>query len=185
MSNHDRQHWDERHRDAAGLNARASVLALPKAADAAALALDIACGQGRHTLALMRAGYGVVAMDVSMRALHHLRAAAADVGGGNLLAVHADVDAWPFAAGAFDLVVQIDFLDRRLFAPIRASLRQDGLLLIDTFLDQGRRNLEGPSRPDFLLSAGELPRAFPDFDLVRYEERRGDTARAMLLARKC
>jgi SAM-dependent methyltransferase len=102
----------------------------------------------------------------------------------NLLPVQADADAWPFAASAFDLVVQVDFLDRSLFAPLRDSLCRGGLLLIDTFLDQGRRNLEGPSRPDFLLAAGELPRAFADFELLRYDERRGDSARATLLARK-
>jgi len=183
MSIEDRQRWDERHRKAAGLNPRPSVLALPAAGHAGALALDLACGQGRHSLALVRAGYRVVALDVSMQALARLRSLppARD---GSLLPVHADVEAWPLASAVLDLLVQVDFLDRRLFATMRNSLRPGGMLLVDTFLDQGRRNAEGPSSPDFLLAAGELPRAFGDFELIRYEEQRGETARATLLARK-
>ena len=184
MSIEDRQRWDERHRDATSLKPRESVLALPRAPNAGALALDLACGQGRHSLALARAGYRVVAMDVSMKALHHLRSTATGAGDGGLLPVQADADAWPFVPAVFDLVVQVDYLDRRLFAPLRDSLRRGGLLLIDTFLDQGRCNVDGPSRTEFLLAAGELPRAFASFDLLRYEERRGETARALLLARK-
>lgn len=183
MSIHDRQRWDEKHRAAAALTARASVLALPAATPRDALALDLACGQGRHCVALARAGYRVVAMDVSMQALRHLPAAAVQ-GGGEPMPVQADADAWPFAVNSFDLVVQVDFLDRRLFEAIRSSLRDGGLLLIDTFLDQGCRNADGPSNPDFLLVPGELPRTFADFDVLRDEETRGETARALLLARK-
>jgi len=185
MSIHDRQRWDEKHRDAAALKPRASVLSLPGAATTDALALDLACGQGRHSLELIRAGYRVAAMDVSMPALRHLRSAASGRNvGERVMPVQADADAWPFADNAFDLVVQVDFLDRRLFRPIRDSLRDGGILLIDTFLDQGRRNADGPSNADFLLVPGELPRAFADFEVLRNEETRGETARALFLARK-
>jgi SAM-dependent methyltransferase len=158
------------------------VLALPRADRAGAVALDLACGQGRHAAALHRAGYAVVAMDVSMRALRHA-CANADTRGG-ILAVQADADAWPFAQGSFDLVVQVDFLDRRIFPLLGESLRRGGLLLIDTFLDRGHRNAEGPSRPEFLLSPSELPGAFPDFEILRYEETGDATSRAAFLGRK-
>src|SRR5688572_13214683 len=120
MSIHDRQRWDEKHRAASSLTPRASVLALPAAATHDAVALDLACGQGRHSVALAAAGYRVVAMDVSMQALGHVPAAAGH-GDECVMPVQADADAWPFAAGAFDLIVQVDFLDRRLFQPIRDS----------------------------------------------------------------
>jgi SAM-dependent methyltransferase len=182
MSIQDRTRWEERHRQAARLSPRDSVLTLPRALHGNGLALDLACGQGRHSHALRRAGYAVVAMDVSLRALRRVRAATA--GDHDLLAVQGDVDAWPFAAAAFDLIVQVDFLDRALFPLFRASLRSGGLLLIDTFLDQGHPNAEGPRRPAFLLGSGELSHAFGDFELLRDEEASGESARAVFLARK-
>jgi SAM-dependent methyltransferase len=173
---------------------RESVLSLPPAARDDALALDVACGQGRHAASLSRAGYHVVAMDVSMSGLQHTREVLLDSRQAlvdsreahtrSFLVVQADVDAWPFAPATFDLVIQVDFLDRRIFALLRESLRPGGLLLIDTFLDQGRKNAEGPSRSDFLLVISELPGVFGDFDVLRYEEVRGDTARAVFLGRK-
>lgn len=184
MSIEDKKRWDERHLHATSLSARSSVLGLPRATSPAALALDLACGQGRHAAALARLGYGVVAMDVSMQALGHARRGFPCAQHGPLLALQADTDHWPFAPGHFDLIVQVDFLERRLFPLLRETLRRGGLLLIDTFLDQGRANAEGPSRASFLLSPGELLREFGDFRVLRYDEVRGDSARASILARK-
>ena len=182
MSIEDRERWEQRHRDAAVLSPRASVLALPPACSPAAVALDLACGQGRHAVVLRRAGYRVVAMDVSIAALRHARTMLA--GDRDILAIQGDADAWPFAPGVFDLIVQVDFLDRSLFPQLRGSLRRGGLLLIDTFLDQGQCNAEGRLRPAFLLAAGELPRVFGDFHVLRYDETRGEGARALFVARK-
>jgi tellurite methyltransferase len=179
MSIEDRTRWEEKHRRASSLSARASVLALPPAPRSGALALDLACGQGRHTAALLDAGYDVVAMDVARAALLHTREAARGA-----MLVQADADTWPFATESFDLVVQVDFLERRLFPVLADSLHRGGLLLIDTFLDQGRPNAEGPSNPHFLLRRAELKEAFPAFDVERYEETTGPTARASMLARK-
>jgi SAM-dependent methyltransferase len=187
MSIEDRTRWDGKHRRVAPLSPRASVLAMPRAASPSALALDLACGQGRHALALERAGYLVVAMDASRQALQRTVEAfdAAGPGGQDrVLPVQADADAWPFAAEAFHAIVQVDFLDRALFPFMAGSLRRGGLLLVDTFLDQGRPNAEGPSRPAFLLSPGELAGAFPGLHILRCDELRGDTARGILLARK-
>jgi SAM-dependent methyltransferase len=161
------------------LSARDSVLALPPPTRAGALALDLACGQGRHAAALVRAGYDVVALDVARAGLLHARAAVRGV-----MLVQADADAWPFAKESFDLIVQVDFLERRLFPVLADSLKSGALLLIDTFLDQGRPNAEGPSNPQFLLRRAELKAAFPAFDVERYEETTGPTARASMLARK-
>jgi tellurite methyltransferase len=178
MSIEDRTRWEEKHRRVSALKPRASVQALPPAA-AGALALDVACGQGRHSAALREAGYEVVAMDVASAALEHTRRTASGA-----MLVQGDADAWPFAAGAFDLIVQVDFLERRLFANLEQSLKRGGLLLIETFLDQGRPNAEGPSNPAFLLRRGELAEAFGELRIERYDEKEGDTARATFLARK-
>ena len=129
--------------------------------------------------ALLAAGYEVVAMDVAMPALRHARRRA-----DGAMLLQADTDAWPFAPSSFDLIVQVDFLERRLFPALEDTLRSGGRLLVDTFLDQGRPNAEGPSNPAFMLGRGELPRAFPRLDLESYEESAGETARASMVARK-
>ncbi len=164
------------------LEARDTVLSVPRAGCTDALALDIACGQGRHARVLRAAGYRVIAMDVSGRALRHARAGAPN--DDDLLLVQADVEAWPLRPDSVDLLVQVDFLERRLFPAIRRTLRRGGLLLLDTFLDVGRPNLEGPSNPDYLLRPGELAASFADFEILRSAETEGETARSMLLARK-
>ncbi len=184
MSSEDRQRWEQRHLSASTLTPRESVLAVPRASRVDAIALDLACGQGRHVAALCEAGYRVVAMDISMTALGHARASLPSARRAHTLAVQADIDFWPFAAAVFDLIVEVDFLERRIFPGLRDSLRPGGLLLIDTFLDQGTRNAEGPSRSEYLLAESELPHAFADFELLRYDESRGATARGIFLGRK-
>lgn len=164
------------------LVARPSLLDL--AAAPSSVALDLACGQGRHSVALAQKGFVVVAMDIARSALDHVRDCAAAGYGDAILPVQGDTDAWPFAAAVFDLIVQVDFLDRALYPRLREALRDGGMLLIDTFLDQGRPNAEGPTRSEFLLTRGELPLVFDDFEILRYEEEAGPTARAVFLARK-
>jgi SAM-dependent methyltransferase len=184
MSLEDRHRWEHRHRTAAHLNARDSVRALPAPARSGSLALDVACGQGRHARWLASIGYDVVALDVAYAGLAHARASLGEKDAHAVLAVQGDTDAWPLRPGVFDLVVQVDYLERRIFDDLGAALRPRGLLLIDTFLDHRRPNAEGPSRSEFLLRPSELPHAFRDFDVIRYDEQGGATARAVLLARK-
>jgi SAM-dependent methyltransferase len=182
MSNEDRERWEERHRrDMTTLAPRPSVAGLPVAA-AGAVALDLACGQGRHVRVLRSLGYHVVAMDVARAALLRVR----EVSGGDagIFPVEADADDWPFATDSFDAVVQVDFLERRLFDKLDAALRPGGLLLVDTFLDQGRPNAEGPGRTDFLLQPGELRARFAGYTVLRDDETRGETGRGVFLARK-
>jgi tellurite methyltransferase len=123
-------------------------------------------------------------MDVSIVGLEHVRHRLDDRLAPRVLRVAADADAWPFRPDSFDVIVQIDFLERRLFSDLRSALKHGGLLLIETFLDQGRPNADGPSRTEFLLAPDELPRVFEDFETLRYEETRGETARATWLGRK-
>lgn len=178
----DRTRWEPRHELERPLTPRGSVLGLTPSAPGA-VALDLACGQGRHTRVLLAAGYAVVALDISRNALGHLKSSAAG-GGARLLCVQADVDQWPLRAAAFDAVVLSDFLDRRLYSALKDSLRPDGRILVDTFLDLGHPNTEGPSNPDHVLVPGELARVFGDFEILEDREHDGHTARAVFHARK-
>jgi ubiquinone/menaquinone biosynthesis C-methylase UbiE len=75
-------------------------------AKAGALALDLSCGTGNYSLALVRRGLRVVGADLSEPMLR-LAQARATREGIKLALVRADGTALPFRAGAFDLVTAV------------------------------------------------------------------------------
>jgi hypothetical protein len=93
--------------------------------------------------------------------------------------VQADLDRWPFAAEVFDLVLSTDFLDRRLFDALKASVRPGGYVLLDTFCGTGT---EGPQCADYRLRHGELARVFGDWAILRNDS--CTPGRDAMLARK-
>jgi len=180
MSETDRERWERRHREPHAVPPSPKLAWLPPCPG---LALDLACGQGRNSVALRAAGYRVVAADVSFQALAwtRSRSGGADTG---LHPVQMDVDHWCFADQAFDVIVQCDFLDRDLLSRLPAALRPSGLLLVDTFMRAPHPNAAGPSNPDYLLEPGELERRFARFEILRSERTEGPTWRAAMLVRK-
>jgi tellurite methyltransferase len=179
MSEADREHWDRRHRSPR-TNAPSPALAwLPPGRG---LALDLACGQGRNSVALADAGYRVVAADVSRHALAWI--VACDGGEPRIHRVQMDTDAWCFSDRAFDVIVQCDFLDRRLLDRLPAALRDGGLILVDTFMRAAHANAEGPTNPDYLLDPDEIERRFAGLEILRSKYAEGPTCRAAILARK-
>ena len=105
-------------------------------------ALDAGCGGGRWTLALLRLGCRVTAVDFSSRALASTRAqmerlAADAIGEGRLATERADlISPAPSLAGRrFDLVFSFGVLHhtgdtRRSLANVAAMTRDDGLLFV-------------------------------------------------------
>jgi len=189
MSDADRERWEAKHERASGSDLPAALpsLAWLPRAEAGAKALDVACGRGRNAGQLLVLGYQVTCVDIARAALREL--AHAHRGERRLGIVQADLDAWPFADGVFDLVVQTDFLDRKLFSSIRRSLKAGGHVLVDTFCRaesaaDGAEARHGPSRADFLLERGELQRVFAAWDVIRIADTEGPAPRAALLARK-
>jgi tellurite methyltransferase len=112
-----------------------------------------------------------VAMDRDAGSLRELRAAVSS--GAPLLAVRADFerdDRIPAADAAFGRVVVFRYLHRPLAGEIERVLRPGGWLLYETFTREQARLPHGPSRPEFLLRAGELPALFPGLRVERFEE---------------
>ncbi|MEJ2640746.1 MAG: class I SAM-dependent methyltransferase, partial [Desulfosarcinaceae bacterium] len=122
-------------------------------------ALDIACGNGRNSVFLCRKGFNVDAVDLSKVATDHLRGRRPQ-----LNAICADLDTWEIPPERYDLIINIRFLDRRLFPAILAGLKPGGVVIFESYLAEG---------PDaYRLKYNELLRAFASLRVVYYEERK-------------
>lgn len=151
-------------------------------------ALDLACGDGRNAAYLASLGFEVDAVDVSDVAIDALRAAAVSRG----LSVHPrriDLEQDGLPAGCYDVIVQINYLQRDLFAALARALRPGGLLILETFTRADRDELGNGVDAPYLLDVGELPAAFRDLEVIDHREavvERGSRRRAVggLVARR-
>ena len=101
------------------------------------MVLDVACGSGRHLIALGKEGWGVVGVDISLKLL---RIAKSRWSGAQV--VLADMRFLPFKPEAFAAAVSMDtsfgYLpseqeDTRSLRELHRVLRQDGVLVVDVF----------------------------------------------------
>ncbi|MEZ6194457.1 MAG: class I SAM-dependent methyltransferase [Planctomycetota bacterium] len=126
-----------------------------------AWALDLGCGTGRHARALAERGWEVLAVDAAAEAL--LRPADSP----RIRRLLADLDHWRPAPAAFDLIVDVHFLDRSLAPALAAALRPGGSLLMEIRLGELR---PGEPPPPFRLLPGESERLFPTLEVLWTQE---------------
>lgn len=132
--------------------------------------VDLACGRGRNALALSREGIDCLGLDRNRSSLRELAAAARP---GRVEAVCCDLESGhgiPVRPGSCGAILVFRFLFRPLAAAIQDALAPGGLLLYETFTREQPAHGWGPSRPAFLLEAGELPRLFPGLEIVQHDE---------------
>lgn len=150
-------------------------------------ALDIACGRGRNALLLAARGFQVHAVDISSIGLEQAATRARE----KSLSISwqcADLQSTALPEASYDLVVDINYLQRSLIPGIRAALKPGGWLVFETFLiDQ--QTIGHPKNPDYLLAHNELLDWFRDFRICYYREGKNVEAeepafRASLLAQK-
>jgi SAM-dependent methyltransferase len=131
-------------------------------------ALDLACGTGQNSVYLARLGFQVDAWDISDAALERLAARLA--GSGESLDVHlreVDLQTASIPAATYDLVLDVNFLERRLLEAMAEALRSDGLLLIRALM---RKPVADDRNPAYLFEPGELAAAFPQLQTLEYTE---------------
>jgi len=116
-------------------------------------ALDIACGNGRHSRYLASLGFQVDALDISSVAIEQLQ----DLD--NINAIEVDFDTYQLTKEKYDLIVVTYFLERKLFPQMIAALKPHGIILMETFLHD-EENERTPSNPAFRLNEGELEAYF-------------------------
>lgn len=183
--------WDRRYAEGDWVDVRrpAEIVeeALPRL-PTPGVALDVACGAGRNALFLARAGWKVVAVDLSLPGLERLsrRARARHL---PVLPVRADLARFDLAPASVDLVVNTHFLLRPLFPVLERALRPGGILLFETYSVTELDELGGDIRREFALERGELRRAFPDLEILVHEEgvferEEGERGIARLIARR-
>jgi tellurite methyltransferase len=175
----ERARWNERHgRDARPPGAAAEWLVAHRAlldAQPRGRALDLACGRGRNALELARMGFAVDAVDISDVAVEAVRAAAAEQGL-PVTAHRADLSGEPFPRPPYDVIVDVNYLERSLFEAIPLALAPGGLLVFETFTRE-----HAGIRAEFGLAVNEPLRAFRGLRVLHYREVGG---RAGLVARR-
>lgn len=124
-------------------------------------ALDLAAGLGRNSLFLAEKGFLVDAVDISDVAIEKLKKLHE-----NINPIQADLKTYRSQTNNYDLIVNINFLERSLFPYIKEALKKDGVLIFETFLEGS------PSKnKDFLLRKNELLHSFISFEILFYQEK--------------
>jgi SAM-dependent methyltransferase len=129
-------------------------------------ALDLACGTGRHALWLAEHGWQVTAVDSSRVAIGIVKKQAQDRGV-PINAICADLEHEEFLIEpeSYDLIVMVNYLQRDLFASIRAGMRPGGCVIaIGAMVDPDP--VIQPMNPAFLLNPGELRAQFEGWELM-------------------
>jgi SAM-dependent methyltransferase len=134
-------------------------------------ALDIAAGSGRNTLFLAEQGFVVDAVDIAEEGLALFAGRHPAI-----RLICADLDTFDIPPERYDLILNVLYLNRRLFPQIREALRPGGLLIFETLLEiPGRTDREDHCR-DYFLRENELLHSFLSLRILHYHEER-DTGR--------
>ncbi len=174
MSQQDQIKWDRKYTDSDTLLGFREPCPLLKQFAPHAVgtqALDIACGTGRNTLYLAQHGFEVDALDISAVALQELTQHLQKMT--DLSFVHTqltDLDSYTPPPSAYDLIIQTNFLDRRLIPLLASALTQGGLLIIETYMLDPDNEKKG-SNETYLLTPGELLGYFDEqYAILFYDE---------------
>jgi len=170
MAEADRLKWNDRYRARATQNEQPDglLIALDDLLPRQGRAIDVAGGAGRNALLLVRRGLDVTLADISDAALKIANEQAV-AAGLTLRTVAVDLEAEPFPAGPWDLILCVDYLWRPLFGEFPRVLAPGGLLVVrhPTVSNLQRHDRPGPQ---YLLEDRELPDLVPDLEILRYEE---------------
>lgn len=128
-------------------------------------ALDIACGIGRNSRYLAQLGYEVDAVDISDYALSQIQPSEM------IHTFETDLTQYIIAPNHYDLIVNINYLERKLFPSIIEGLKKGGVLIFETFIKAHDEGYSNPANPHFLLQSNELLHEFRELKVLFYEER--------------
>ena len=128
-------------------------------------ALDIAAGNGRNAVFLSQKGFSVDAVDISEVGLIEFTSRFP-----NINAICADLDQFEIASGHYDLILNVKFLNRRLFPYIQEGLKPGGVVIFHTLLGSKSDERTPEHCRDYLLRTNELLHAFLAMKIIYYCE---------------
>lgn len=180
----DKQRWNERYLENP-MSQEASALVKEYIGHAkVGQAIDVACGTGRNTHFLADMGFLVDAVDISDYALDRVKKSAM------ITKIDTDLDRYNLTPNKYDLIVNVNYLNRRLVSQMKDALRSGGVLMFETFIvAHGDFNMP-TTNLDYLLRKNELLHSFIGLDIIYYEEKidintRGEKVKiASLVAKK-
>jgi tellurite methyltransferase len=159
----DRIKWNRRYLEGPGPERPARIIERCHSIARRGKALDIASGNGRNALFLARHGFEVDAVDISevalRRASHHP----------GVRAVCTDLESFEIPPLRYDLIINIRYLNRRLFPYIHEGLSPGGVLIFETYLE-GAGGAGKPACRDYFLRENELLHAFLCLRIRCYRE---------------
>lgn len=153
--------------------------------------LDLACGNGRHSIFLANLGFEVLGVDSNVEALVLARENA-----GNALQVYPqwlemDLEGaiWPVSIadfGYWDGIVVTNYLYRPFLDILPSLLSRQGFLIYETFA-QGNAKFGKPASPAFLLKPAELLLLAErtGLQVVAYEDLYTDQPKPAMVQRLC
>lgn len=160
----DKERWNIRHQKRPMSDNPAKILQKFLSYAKVGKALDIACGTGRNSHYLEEQGFIVDAVDLSDFALSKLKNSK------NINKIEADLDIYELEKNQYDLILNMNYLNRRYFPQIKEALKEGGVVIFETFI-VAHGDFENPSNPEYLLQKNELLHAFIGLDIIYYEER--------------
>ena len=93
----------------------------------------------------------------------------------NIHPICADFDNFDIPANHYDLIVNVKFLNRRLFPYIKAGLTPGGVLIFQTLLDVLNSDQNPSAHADYYLRQNELLHAFLALKILFYSEAEDET----------
>lgn len=149
--------WNDRHARGEETHGFRPISLLDKALEGEppGVALDIACGSGRHAIRLAEKGFHVVAIDFAEAGIQAMMTEARRRSVDELIEPDTrDIESPDFQldAGRFDVVVDFFFLHRPLFPKVRDSIAPGGLFVAAIQVESP----ENAAAHRFLLEPGEL-----------------------------
>lgn len=165
--NDDEKKWDLRYAAGTYPNEPQTVVRTFYSLAKIGYALDLAAGNGRNSIFLAQQGFCVDAVDISSKGLSCI-----DTYYHPIQTIHADLNHYHIIANRYDVIVNTNFLLRRLFPLIIFGLKTDGILIFQTYmhpeLTGGKAD---PLKEDRYLKPNELLHGFLDLHILYYEEK--------------
>ena len=126
-------------------------------------ALDIAAGMGRNSKFLAEQGFEVDALELSDVGIESLRAIK------NVNTYQVDLDNYVLPKNNYDLIICINYLNRKLFPEIKNALKSGGILIYETLCNKEDETATIKS-PEYFLKTGELRNSFNELNIIYYKE---------------